>query len=148
MTAALAPTRHFESVSTGEQLPELRVEITRTLIVATAIASRDYQDVHHDEVLARERGMPGIFMNILTSNGFVGRYVTDWAGPEALVRRIAIRLGAPNFAGDVMRMSGTVSSVERRDGEGHVRIEVRGSNSAGDHVTGTVDVALPLGDVG
>ena len=56
---------------------------TRTLIVATAIASRDYQDVHQDPDLAKKRGSPDIFMNILTTNGFVGRYVTDWTGPEA-----------------------------------------------------------------
>ena len=24
-------------------------------------------------------------MNILTTNGFVGRYVTDWAGPDAIL---------------------------------------------------------------
>ena len=29
----------------------------------------------------QERGSPDIFMNILTTNGFVGRFVTDWAGP-------------------------------------------------------------------
>ena len=46
-----------------------------------AIASRDYQDVHHDPVLAKDRGSKDIFMNILTTNGLVGRYVTDWSGP-------------------------------------------------------------------
>ncbi len=34
-------------------------------------------------------------MNILTSNGLAGRFVTDWAGPFATVRRVKIRLGAP-----------------------------------------------------
>ena len=65
----------------GDSCPELVLPLSRTLIVATAIASRDYQDVHHDPGLAVERGSPDIFMNILTTNGFVGRYVTDWTGP-------------------------------------------------------------------
>jgi len=137
--------RRFDDVSVGEELPELVIEITTTLIVAGAIASRDYQDVHHDEELARRRGTPGIFMNILTSNGLVGRFVTDWAGPDATVRKIAIRLGAPNFAGDTMRVSGRVTSAERcpdREG-GVVEVEVAGRNRLGDHVTGTVSVALP-----
>lgn len=128
----------------GEQLPELTIELTPTLIIASAIATRDFQDVHHDLGLARERGMPNIFMNILSSNGFVGRYVTDWAGPEATVRSIAIRLGAPNFPDDVMTMQGRVTAAGIKDGKGMVEVEVRGSNSLGDHVTGKVVVDLPV----
>ena len=137
--------RRFDDVAVGEELPELAIEITATLIVAGAIASRDYQDVHHDEALARQRGTPGIFMNILTTNGFVGRFVTDWAGPDAAVKSIAIRLGAPNLAGDTMRMTGWVTSASPGDREGVVEVEVVGRNSLGEHVTGTVTVALPAG---
>jgi acyl dehydratase len=122
----------------GEQLPELRIPITRTLIVATAIAGRDYQDVHHDPELARERGSKDVFMNILTSNGLVGRYVTDWAGPAARLRKVAIRLGAPTYPGDVMTMTGEVTEV---DGE-LVTVAVRGANSLGAHVTGTVTLTV------
>jgi acyl dehydratase len=135
--------RRFEEVRVGDELPELAVDVTTTLIVAGAIASRDYQDVHHDEQLAHRRGMPGIFMNILTTNGFVGRFVTDWAGPDAIVRGIAIRLGVPNFAGDTMRLTGRVAAAERRDGEGVVEVDVVGRNRLGDHVSGRVTVALP-----
>src|SRR5438309_7596439 len=102
----MAVGRRFDKVSVGEELHELTVEVTTTLIVAGAIASRDYQDVHHDEALARQRGTPGIFMNILTTNGLVGRFITDWAGPDATITGIAIRLGVPNFAGDTMRLTG------------------------------------------
>jgi acyl dehydratase len=118
----------------GEQLPELAIPLTRTTIVATAIASRDYQDVHHDPDLAIERGSPDIFMNILTTNGYVGRFVTDWAGPTARLKKVAIRLGAPNYPGDTMTLRGEVTEV---DGD-EVTVKVVGSNSVGDHVTGTV----------
>jgi acyl dehydratase len=132
-------SRCFADVRPGEELPELTVDVTTTLIVAGAIASRDYQDVHHDEAAARSRGTPGIFMNILTTNGLVGRFVTDWAGPDATVTRIAIRLGVPNFAGDTMRLTGRVTAAD----QGEVDVEVVGRNRLGDHVTGTVTVALP-----
>ncbi len=135
MTRAPGPA----GVRVGDELPELVVPVTTTLIVAGAIASRDYQDVHHDEELARARGMPGVFMNILTTNGLVGRFVTDWAGPDAAIRRIAIRLGVPNFAGDTLRLTGRVTAVEGP--EGVVEVEVVGRNRLGDHVTGTVTVA-------
>jgi acyl dehydratase len=131
----------YDDVHVGDELPPLAIPLTRTLIVATAIASRDYQDVHHDPGLANERGSPDVFMNILTSNGFVGRYVTDWAGPDALLKSVKIRLGAPNYPGDTMTMTGTVTGKA----DGLVEVAVRGSNSLGDHVSGTVSLVLPRG---
>jgi acyl dehydratase len=133
-------TRSFAEVAVGDELPPLDIELTRTLIVATAIASRDYQDVHHDPSLAERRGSKDIFMNILSTNGFVGRFVTDWAGPDAVIRRVSIRLGAPNYPGDTMKLTGQV--VEKRE-DNVVELSVRGTNNLGDHVTGTVEVALP-----
>ena len=124
-------------------LPEWRLPITTTLVVSTAIATRDFQDVHHDRDLAKQKGSKDIFMNILTTNGFVGRFITDWAGPGAMLRKIAIRLGVPNYAGDTMHLTGRVVATTVEDGGGVVDIEIRGANSIGDHVTGTVRVALP-----
>lgn len=138
---ALPPTRTYDEVAVGDVLPELAIPVTRTLIVATALASRDFQDVHHDPALARERGSKDIFMNILTSNGLVDRYATGWAGPAAVVKAIRIRLGAPNHPGDTMLLTGTVTG--RSDADRHVEIAVRGVNSLGAHLTGTVSVQLP-----
>jgi acyl dehydratase len=131
----------YADVSVGDELTPLAVPLTRTLIVATAIASRDYQDVHHDPELARQRGSDDIFMNILSTNGFVGRFITDWAGPDAVLKKVAIRLGAPNYPGDTMTMTGKVMAKD--DETGVVEVAVRGANSRGDHVTGTVSLTLP-----
>ncbi|MCQ4213451.1 MaoC family dehydratase [Streptomyces longispororuber] len=127
----------------GEVLPPLEVPVTRTLIVAGAIASRDYQDVHHDAELAREKGSPDIFMNILTTNGLVGRYITDHFGPTAVLRRVAIRLGAPNYPGDTMVLTGEVTEVEFGDDGDTAQVRVIGKNGIGSHVTGTVTVTVP-----
>jgi len=129
---------HASDVQVGDELPTLAVPLTRTLIVSTAIASRDYQDVHHDPGLAQERGSPDIFMNILSTNGFVGRFITDWAGPDAVLRSVKIRLGAPNHPGDTMVVSGKVT---KKDGN-VVEVALQGANRIGDHVTGTVAVEL------
>ncbi len=132
--------RSFADVAVGEELPSLTVALTRTLIVAGAIASRDYQEVHHDADLARERGSRDIIMNILTTNGFVGRFVTDWAGPDATIGSVKVRLGAPNYPGDTMILTGSVTEL-RPDSRVAV-VAVRGANSLGDHVNATVEVAL------
>ena len=131
----------YADVNVGDELAPLAIPLTRTLIVATAIASRDYQDVHHDPELARQRGSDDIFMNILSTNGFVGRFITDWAGPDAVLKRVAIRLGAPNYPGDTMTMTGKIMAKD--DATGVVEVAVRGANSRGDHVTGTVSLTLP-----
>ncbi len=141
--ARLAATLRYEEVEVGAELPELVIDLTPTLIISTAIASRDYQDVHHDRDLAQQRGSKDIFMNILSSNGFVGRYVSDWAGPEALIRKVSIRLGAPNYPNDQMRMTGVVESKQLADGHGLLELSVRGRNGLGDHVSGKVSLALP-----
>ncbi|MFF7051020.1 MaoC family dehydratase [Streptomyces griseorubiginosus] len=122
----------------GDELPPLEIPITRTLIVAGAIASRDYQDVHHDPEAARAKGSPDVFMNILTTNGLVGRYLTDHFGPHAVLRKVAIRLGAPNYPGDTMVLTGTVEALE---GD-LATVRVVGANGLGHHVTGTVTLAL------
>ena len=137
----MTTTLKYADVNPGDELPPLAVPLTRTLIVATAIASRDYQDVHHDPELAKQRGSDDIFMNILSTNGFVGRFITDWAGPDAILKSVAIRLGAPNYPGDTMTMTGKVTAKD--DETGVVEVAVRGANSRGDHVTGTVTLSLP-----
>ena len=104
-----APGPTYADVSVGDELPTLVLPITRTLIVSGAIASRDYQDVHHDPVLAKERGSKDIFMNILTTNGLVGRYVTDWSGPRSRLSEVNIRLGAPNYPDCTMTLTGSVT---------------------------------------
>jgi acyl dehydratase len=141
VSAERPATRPLSSISVGEELPALEVPLSRTLIVATAIASRDYQDVHHDPELAKKRGSPDIFMNILTTNGFVGRFVTDWTGPEALLRKVDIRLGVPNYPGDTMTIEGSVTAKD--EAARTIEITLRGRNGLGDHVTGKVLVALP-----
>jgi 3-oxo-4,17-pregnadiene-20-carboxyl-CoA hydratase beta subunit len=123
---------------TGTVLPELEIDVTPTFVIAGAIATRDFQDVHHDRDRAVERGAKDIFVNILTTTGLVQRYVTDWAGPEALVRQIAIRLGVPCYAGDKLTFSGKVTQA----GEKEWVVEVVGRCSLGDHVTGTVRIRL------
>jgi hypothetical protein len=146
--AALAATLSTAQVKVGQELPELAVPLTPTLIISAAIATRDYQDVHHDLGLAKERGMPNIFMNILTTNGFVGRFVTDWAGPGAVLTDVNIRLGAPNYPKDTMTLTGSVTKKEDgldAEGRGAIEVTLKGSNSLGDHVTGTVRVLLPAG---
>ncbi|MFC3448065.1 MaoC family dehydratase [Amycolatopsis speibonae] len=123
----------------GTELPPLTIEATPTFVVSTALATRDFQDVHHDRDAAVRRGSKDIFLNILTDTGLVQKFVTDWAGPEAFVRSIKIRLGVPCYAYDTLTFTGRVTERDGAD----VVIAVSGVDSLGEHVVGTV--ALTLG---
>ena len=139
MTRAL----RIGDVKVGDELPGLDVPLTAAVIVGGALASRDFTPVHHDRSAAQAQGMQDVFMNILTTNGYVGRFVTDWAGPDAAIRGLSIKLGTPNVVGDVMKMSGRVVAVDPE--QGVVEVQVVGKNAWGNHVEGKVRLALPKG---
>jgi uncharacterized OB-fold protein len=120
----------------GEPLPELAIRATPTFVISAALATRDFQDVHHDRDLAIARGSKDIFVNILTTTGLVQRFVAAWAGPRAVFRSIAIRLGAPCYAGDTLVFTGGAAAAG--DGSGDLVVTVTGRCALGDHVTGTV----------
>ncbi len=125
----------WRPVPSAVTLPPLTINVTPTFVISSALATRDFYEVHHDRDAAVARGSKDIFINILTTTGLVQRYVTDWAGPDAIVRAISIRLGVPCYAGDTLTLTGQVT------GEGV--IGVTGNCSLGNHVTGTVRADLP-----
>jgi acyl dehydratase len=130
----------------GDVLPELSIEMTATRIVAGAIATRDFMPVHHDRDYANSQGAPDIFMNIISTNAYCTRYLTDWAGSDAMLKRLAIRLGVPVFPGSTLTFTGSVSAVRDGDAGREVDVEFRASNDLGDHATGTATLVLPAGD--
>jgi uncharacterized OB-fold protein len=150
-------------------LPPLVIDVTPTFVVASALATRDFQDVHHDRDRAVAGGARDIFLNILTTTGLVQRYVADWAGPDAVFRAISVRLGVPCHAGDTLTLTGEVTADDSAnddranddranddwanddwanddwandDGAERV-VSVTGRCGLGDHVTATVRVVLP-----
>ena len=127
-------------VEVGTVLPELKIEGTPTFIISTALATRDFQDVHHDRDLAQAKGSKDIFVNILTDTGLVQRFLTDWAGPTALIKSIGLRLGVPWYAYDTITFSGEVTAVQ----DGLITVKVFGRNSLGDHVI--ANATLTIGD--
>jgi uncharacterized OB-fold protein len=120
-------------------LPPLVIDVTPTFVVSSALATRDFQDVHHDRDRAVAGGAADIFLNILTTTGLVQRYVAAWAGPGAVFRAISVRLGVPCHAGDTLTLTGEVTAG---DGAGRV-VLVTGRCALGDHVTATVRLAAP-----
>ncbi len=132
-----------DTIKTGDSLPTLKIPITALQIVSGAIATQDFENVHHDKAAAQVAGTPDIFMNILTTNGLIGKYITDWSGAGSRIKRIQLKLGAPNFPGDTMVFSAQITALENK----LVTIEFKGKNGLGNHVTGSADVLLEVDNV-
>ncbi len=137
-------TLDWRGIEIGTELSPLKINVTATVVVAGAIATRDFMPVHHDRDYANTQGAPNIFTNIMTDNGYCSRFLTDWAGPEAMVRRLAIRLGAPACAGSTLVYSGAVTGKSQVDGEGLVEVAFRAALETGEHLSGTATIGLPL----
>ena len=143
MTRDRTTSLQSTDIAVGDALPLFELPVTHTVVVAGAIASRDFMPAHHDSAFAKAQGAPDVFLNILTTNGYVSRFITDWAGPEAMIRKIAIRLGAPAVPGQPLRFTGQVTQTSHEGDECLIEVEIRAANEIGDHATGTVIVSLP-----
>jgi acyl dehydratase len=138
------PSLKWEDIHVGDSLPEMRVEVTPTVVVAGALATRDFMPVHHDRDYANSQGAPDIFMNILSDTAYCSRFLTDWGGPDVAIRRLAIRLGVPMFPGGTLVYTGAVTGHEIRDGEGIAEVDFRAVNDLGEHLSGTAEVGFPV----
>ncbi|MEJ6538944.1 MAG: MaoC/PaaZ C-terminal domain-containing protein [Halioglobus sp.] len=129
-------------VAVGDKLPNADIDITTGLVVCGALATRDFEPVHHSKAAAQAVGLPDVFMNILTSQGLMTRFATDWSGPDAVVKSVDLRLGAPNIPGMLMTVSGEVTALDKDSGL--VDLAVTGENNIwGMHMQGTVQLTLP-----
>jgi acyl dehydratase len=136
-TISRTDTLPWASINVGDDVTPMKVPVTTTLVVAGAIASRDYMPVHHDRDFANSQGSKDIFLNILTTNGLCVKFLNDWAGPEAMVKKLSIRLGVPAYPNDPLTFTGSVTDKRSDDAEGLIEVTFKGTNSLGDHVTGT-----------
>jgi len=81
-------------------------------LVAYAGATWDWHRVHYDpETIARFR-LPGALVDGQMLGALLAEQALDWAGPQALIRRMAFRFKSMVFAGDTVRCEGEISAVE------------------------------------
>jgi hypothetical protein len=133
----------MSTIQVGDELTPLVLEMTATRIVAGAIATRDFMPVHHDRDYANSQGAPDIFMNILSSTAYCSRFLTDWAGPDTMIKKIAIRLGVPVHPKSTLTFTGRVTGVTAVDHEDLIDLEFRATNDLGDHFIGSATISLP-----
>jgi acyl dehydratase len=138
----------LDDVHTGDELPELRHDVTASTIVLGAIASRDWRPMHHDHDFAVNRnGTRDIFMNTPNQAAWFERYVTDWTGPKGRLGRMKFRMKGSVFPGDTMVIRATVEDVATDEtGCGWASLLVTLTVDGDTKTDCSVRIALPTSD--
>jgi acyl dehydratase len=133
----------FDDVNEGDEAPVVSHELTRTDLVMYAGASGDFNPMHHDEVKAKEAGLPSVFGHGMFSMGLLGKAITDYVGVGNL-KKFKVRFTKQTWPGEVLTSRIVVTGKRKEDGESLVDLDVQLANEAGEvKVAGEASAALP-----
>jgi len=109
----------YDDVEVGMELGEVSYPATRLSLVKYCGASGDFNVIHWNERIAKSVGLPDVIAHGMFTMAQAGRFVTDWAGPKALVVEYGVRFSSPvvvpdDDTGATIGVSGTVE--EKLDG--------------------------------
>jgi acyl dehydratase len=134
---------YIEDVNEGDEAPVLTHELTRTDLVMYAGASGDFNPMHHDEVKAKEAGLPSVFGHGMFSMGFLGTALTNWVGIGNL-KRYKVRFAKQTWPGETFTTQIRVTAKRKEEGDNLVDLECTLVNGDGEvKVQGEATAALP-----
>lgn len=87
-------------VSQGQELPELRVRVTRSRVVRYSGASTDFNEIHFSDRHAQRLGLKSVVAHGMWTMGAGLKVVTDWIGDPARVLAYQVRFTRPVFVPD------------------------------------------------
>ncbi len=133
----------FEDVKEGDTAPELSHQLTRTDLVMYAGASGDFNPMHHDEVKAKEAGLPSVFGHGMFTAGLLATAITGYVGVGTL-KSYKVRFTKQTWPGETLTTKITVAA-KRKDGDDHLLdLHCEVVNESGEaKIAGEATAALP-----
>jgi acyl dehydratase len=103
----------YDSVQAGTQIAAVSYPVSRLSLVKYCGASGDFNVIHWNERIARSVGLPDVIAHGMFTMAQAGRFVTDWAGPRAVVTEFGVRFSSmvvvpDDDSGAVIEVSGQV----------------------------------------
>jgi acyl dehydratase len=81
-------------VEAGTELPVASYPVSRLSLVKYCGASGDFNFIHWNERIAKAVGLPDVIAHGMFTMAQAGRFVTDWAGPQATVVEFGVRFSS------------------------------------------------------
>jgi acyl dehydratase len=109
----------YDDLKPGQELAQVSYPVTRLSLVKYCGASGDFNVIHWNERIAKSVGLPNVIAHGMFTMAEAGRYVTDWAGPGAVVLDFGVRFSSmvvvpDDDKGATIEVSATVE--EKLDG--------------------------------
>lgn len=141
---ATLTTLRWDDVQEGQALTSVTFPLTLRNLMIDVAGTRDLYPIHHDREFAKRNNARDIFVNTMFYEGLFGRIVTDWAGPEAFLRKMRFTMRAPNCPGDTITSRGQVVRKYTNGDERLLDVEVHLDNQLGPDATiAQMTVQLP-----
>jgi acyl dehydratase len=84
----------YEGVEAGTVLPAVSYPVSRLSLIKYCGASGDFNFIHWNERIARAVGLPDVIAHGMFTMAQAGRFVTEWAGPQATVVEFGVRFSS------------------------------------------------------
>lgn len=130
-------------INVGDVLPPLQVSMTAQKIISAAAATRDWQPIHHDHETAVKSGLRGIILNAPSQTGWISKYITDWAGSQAQIKRLSFKMKDSICPGDLLTISGEIVGKEVAN-NGVTRITAKVTLAVGEIIKTIAEVRFEL----
>src|ERR1700736_5134036 len=103
----------YDDIQADTEIAPRQYQVTRLSVVKYCGASGDFNVIHCNERIATSVGLPNVIAHGMFTMAQAGRYVTDWAGPRAMVVDFGVRFSSPvvvpdDDIGATIEVSGTV----------------------------------------
>lgn len=129
----------------GSPLPSMTRTPTSRQLVQYAAASRDFYEIHYDQVRAEAAGYPTVIVHGLLKMAWLGQFIEGWAGTDSYIRRIMCSYRGVDKVNEAYTLGGAVTGVMPIGNNlSLVELEIWGQNEEGFRTTvGTASVEVP-----
>jgi len=133
------------NVSEGTMIPTLTKTPTTRQLVQYAGASGDFYEIHYDQALAREAGLPNVIVHGALKSAFLAQMLTDWIGGEGVLRKLSVQYRGMDVVGEAMTCGGIVTAITDEHGLRIIECDIWTENPEGKRTTvGTAVVELRI----
>jgi acyl dehydratase len=140
----MAKQTYWEDIEAGSEIPALEKNPTTQQLVKYAGASGDFYQIHYDKDFALNNNLPGVILHGALKNAFLGQMMTDFAGHEGWLRKLAVQYRGMDQPGSKVVCKGKVAKKYAQGREHMVDCEIWLENAKGEKTTiGSATVILP-----